>query len=92
MDRHLPSQSAYLVDYAARHRARLRVGTALTAGTANFLANRRMAKSQQIRWSQRGADLLLQARCAVYNGALGSGFGRLFEPSPGSGLQWAEAA
>jgi hypothetical protein len=92
VDRYLRSQSAYLVDYAARHRAGLRVGTSLTEGTANFLVNRRMAKSQQIRWSRRGADLLLQVRCAVHNGALGSGFGQLFEPSPGSGLQWAEAA
>ena len=92
VDRYLRSQSAWLVDYAARHRAGLRVGTSLTEGTANFLVNRRMAKSQQIRWSRRGADLLLQVRCAVYNGALGSGFGQLFEPSPGSGLQWAEAA
>ena len=92
VDRYLRSQSAYLVDYAARHRAGLRVGTSLTEGTANFLVNGRMAKSQQIRWSRRGADLLLQVRCAVYNCALGSGFGQLFEPSPGSGLQWAEAA
>jgi hypothetical protein len=33
-----------------------------------------------MRWSRRGADLLLQVRCAVYNGALGPGFGNLFEP------------
>jgi hypothetical protein len=41
-----------------------------------------MAKSQQMRWSRRGADLLLQVRCAIYNGALGPGFGHLFEPAP----------
>ncbi len=63
--------------------AGLRVGTSLTEGTANFLVNQRMAKSQQIRWSRRGADLLLQVRCAIYNGALGSGFGQLFELAPG---------
>ena len=91
-DRYLRSQSAWLVNYAERHRASLRVGTSLTEGTANFLVNRRMAKSQQMRWSQRGADLLLQVRCAVYNGALGFGFGQLFEPAPSSGLHWAEAA
>jgi hypothetical protein len=33
-----------------------------------------------MRWSRRGADLLLQVRCAVYNGTLGSGFGHVFEP------------
>ena len=93
VDGYLRGQSAWLVNYAERHRAGLRVGTSITEGTANFLVNRRMAKSQQMRWSRRGADLLLQVRCTVYNGALGSGFGQLFEPvPPGSGLQWAEAA
>ncbi len=70
------------MNYAERHRAGLRVGTSITEGTANFLVSRRMAKSQQMRWSRRGADLLLQVRCAVYNGTLGSGFGHLFEPVP----------
>jgi hypothetical protein len=51
---------------------------ALTEGAANFLVNRQMAKSQQMRWSRRGADRLLQVRCAVYNGTLGSGLGQRF--------------
>ncbi len=72
---YLASQSAWLVNYAERYRAGLRVGTAITEGTANFLVNRRMNKLQQLRWSRRGANLLLQVWCAVYNGTLGSGFG-----------------
>jgi hypothetical protein len=40
-----------------------------------------MNKAQQMRWSRRGADLLLQVRCALYNGAFGHGFGTLFEPT-----------
>ncbi len=79
LDDYLTGQSAWLVNYAERHRVGLRVGTAITEGTANFLVNRRMAKSQQMRWSRRGADLLLQVRCAVYNGTLGSGFGQRFQ-------------
>ena len=51
IDRYLTSQSAWLVNYAERHRAGLRVGTSITEGTANFLVNRRMNKSQQMRWS-----------------------------------------
>jgi len=51
------------------------------AETADFLVNRRMNKSQHMRWSRRGADLLLQVRCAVYNGTLGSGFGQRFQPA-----------
>jgi hypothetical protein len=80
LDGYLAGQSVWLVNYAERHRAGLRVGTALTEGTANFLVNRRMNKAQQMRWSRRGADLLLQVRCAVYNGTLGSGFRQRFRP------------
>jgi hypothetical protein len=81
LNKYLTGQSAWLVNYAERHRAGLRVGTAITEGTANFLVNRRMNKSQQMRWSRRGADLLLQVRCAVYNGTLGSEFGQKFHPA-----------
>jgi hypothetical protein len=81
LDGYLTGQSAWLTNYAERHRAGSRVGTALTEGTANFLVNRRMNKSQQMRWSRRGADLLLHVRCAVYNGTLGSGFGQKFRPA-----------
>jgi hypothetical protein len=87
---YLTGQGHWLVNYAKRYRAGLRVGTSITEGTANFLVNRRMNKSQQMRWSRRGADLLLQVRCAVYNGALGRGFGSLFDPKPCQ--QLAEAA
>jgi hypothetical protein len=80
IDQYLRSQSARLVNYAVRYRAGMRVGTAVTEGTANFLVNRRMKKSQQMRWSRRGADLVLQVRWAVYNGTLGFGFGQRFEP------------
>ena len=81
LDGYLTSQSDWTVNYAQRHRTGLRVGTAITEGTANFLVNRRMNKAQQMRWSRRGADLLLQVRCAIYNGTLGSGFGQKFQPA-----------
>jgi hypothetical protein len=81
VDTYLRGQSMRLVNYAKRYRAGLRVGTSMTEGTANFLVNQRMNKAQQMRWSRRGADLLLQVRCSVYNGAFGSGFGKLFEPT-----------
>ena len=80
IDEYLTGQGAWLVNYAKRHRAGLRVGTSITEGTANFLVNRRMNKRQQMRWSRRGADAVLQIRCAVHNGTLGTGFGHLFNP------------
>jgi hypothetical protein len=78
LDGYLSGQSDWMVNYAERHRAGLRVGTAITEGTANFLVNHRMNKSQQMRWSRQGANLLLQVRCAIYNGTLGSAYGQGF--------------
>jgi hypothetical protein len=92
LDGYLSGQSAWLVNYAERHRADLRVGTAITEGTANFLVNRRMNKSQQMRWSRRGADLLLQVRCAIYNGTPGSDFGQKFHPANDTSLLTVIAA
>jgi hypothetical protein len=92
VDQYLSGQSAWLVNYAERYRAGLRVGTSVTEGTANFLVNRRMNKSQQMRWSRRGADLLLQVRCAVYNGTLGSGFGQRFDRLVNADPAFAKAA
>jgi hypothetical protein len=92
LDGYLTGQSDWLANYAERHRVGLRVGTAITEGTANFLVNRRMNKSQQMRWSRRGADLLLQVRCAVYNGTLGSDFGQRFQPVNDTQPQVAIAA
>jgi len=82
LDGYLTGQSDWMVNYAERHRAGLRVGTAITEGTANFLVNRRMNKSQQMRWTRLGADRLLQVRYAVYNGAIGAGLGARFDPDP----------
>jgi hypothetical protein len=92
VDKYLSGQSAWLVNYAERYRAGLRVGTSVTEGTANFLVNRRMNKSQQMRWSRRGADLLLRVRCAVYNGTLGSEFGYRFDRLANADPAFAEAA
>jgi hypothetical protein len=92
VDKYLRGQAAWLVNYAKRYRAGERVGTSITEGTANFLVNRRMNKSQQMRWSRRGADLLLQVRCAVYNGTLGSGFGHRFDRISNADLAFAKAA
>ncbi|WP_424140308.1 ISKra4 family transposase [Roseomonas chloroacetimidivorans] len=92
LDSYLVGQSDWLVDYGERHRAGLRAGTALTEGTANFRVNRSMNKSQGMRWSRRGADRLLQVRCAVYNGTLGTGFGQRFSAANDYHLQAAIAA
>jgi hypothetical protein len=91
IDKYLRGQATWLVNYAKRYRAGKRVGTSITEGTANFLVNRRMSKSRQMRWSRDGADLLLQVRCAVYNGTLGAGFGHRFDQIANVDLAFAKA-
>jgi hypothetical protein len=92
IDNYLRGQAVWLVNYAKRFRAGERVGTSITEGTANFLVNRRMNKSQQMRWSRRGADLLLQVRCAVYNGTFSAGFGHRFDWVAKADPAFAQAA
>jgi hypothetical protein len=79
VDKYLCGQKTWLVNYADQYRANLHVGTSVTDDTANFLVNRRTNKSQQMRWSRRGADLPLQVGRAVYNGTPGSRFGHRFD-------------
>jgi hypothetical protein len=59
LDGYLTGQNDWLVNYAERHRAGLRVGTAITEGTANFLVNRRMNKSHM--WTAHSS----QGICSV---------------------------
>jgi hypothetical protein len=92
IDKFLRGQVAWLFNYAKRFRAGLGVGTSATEGTANVLVNRCMNKSQQMRWSRNGADLLLQVRCAVYNGKLGAGVGHRFDRIASTDLALAKAA
>jgi hypothetical protein len=92
VDKYLRGQAAWLVNYAKRYRAGDRAGTSITEGSANFLVNRRMNKSQHMRWSRNGADLLLQVRCAVYNGMLGAGIGHRFDRFAKANPAFAKAA
>jgi Domain of unknown function (DUF4372) len=58
LDGYLTGQSDWLVNYAERHRAGLRVGTAITEGTANFLVNRRMSADAMVAtWQESLRDI-----------------------------------
>jgi hypothetical protein len=64
----------------------------VTEGTPNSLVNRLMNKQQQMRWSRRGADLLLQVRCGGLQRGARIWFGNLFEPTPDTAKQLPLAA
>lgn len=61
---------ARIVDYCTRKIEGKRLGTSLVEGPAEFIVNARMAKSQHMRWTSKGAYNLLQVRTANINDRL----------------------
>jgi len=65
-------------DYGKRHRCGEPISTATAEATDNQVISRRMVKKQQMRWSPRGAHLLLQVRTRVLNDDLAADFARWY--------------
>ena len=63
-------------NYGARYRAGERIATSFVESAVNQLIDKRMSKSQQMRWSNRGAHLLLQVRADVFDRRFADNFTR----------------
>jgi hypothetical protein len=59
-----------LTNYGARYREGKRIASTSAEASGNNLVTRRMVKKRRMRWSKRGANLLLQVRVALANGDL----------------------
>lgn len=59
-----------IANYGARYRKGRRIASTTAEENVNNLVARRMVKKKQMRWSIRGANLLLQVRVALANGDL----------------------
>jgi hypothetical protein len=59
---------AFIPNYGERYRNGERISTGFVESTVNQVVSKRMVKKQQMRWSQRGAHVLLQIRTRVLNG------------------------
>jgi hypothetical protein len=57
-----------------RYRFGERISLAFVAATVNAVISKRFAKKQQMQWSKRGAQLLLQTRTKTLDGTLRSTF------------------
>jgi hypothetical protein len=74
-----PSRNrAFLPNYGERYRNGERISTGFVESTVHQVVSKRMVKKQQMRWSQRGAHLLLQIRTRVLNGEWEDGFRRWY--------------
>jgi hypothetical protein len=58
------------VDYGERFRAGERISTGFVESAVNQIVDKRFDKRQSMRWTPRGAHLLLQTRTRVINGDL----------------------
>ena len=68
-----------IINYGKRYRAGLRVASTLAESAVNSIIGKRMAKSQQMRWSVRGAHMLMQVRTGDVNSELEIGCEPSFE-------------
>ena len=66
----VPDKSDIIIDYATARRREEPISTAITESTVQWLLHRRMNAQQQMRWSPRGAHLMLKVRTSVVNGTL----------------------
>lgn len=73
LGQYVTNPEARIVDYGSRQLEGKRLGTSLVEGAADFIVNARMARSQHMRWTKRGAYDILQVRTADINQRLREG-------------------
>jgi hypothetical protein len=64
---YVSEQSDLIIDYAKAWRSDEPISTATTGSTVQWLLHRRKGANQQMRWSSRGAHLMLKVRTSVMN-------------------------
>jgi hypothetical protein len=69
---------ASIPNYGDRQRHGERIASSFVESAVNQVVSRRMVKKQHMRWSERGAHLLLQVRTQVLNGDLRQWFSRWY--------------
>jgi hypothetical protein len=69
ISRHIFEDNPKSSSITARHQDEP-ISTAVTESTVQWLLHRRMNAQQQMRWSPRGAHLMLKVRTAAANGTL----------------------
>ncbi|MCR4297693.1 MAG: ISKra4 family transposase, partial [Gallionella sp.] len=75
---YIEANQAFIPNYGDRYRHDETISTAFVESTVNYVISKRFVKKQQMRWSQRGAHLLLQTRVQVLNDDLRKTFCRWF--------------
>jgi hypothetical protein len=69
-ERYVKANQTNIPNYGYRYRNGERISTGFVESTVNQVVSKRFVKKQQMRWTQRGAHLLLQVRTKVLNDQL----------------------
>jgi hypothetical protein len=77
-DSYIRANAGRIPNYGERQRAGEAISTAFTESAINQVISKRMVKKQQMRWTPRGAHLLLQVRTRVLNDQLAGDFRRWY--------------
>jgi hypothetical protein len=75
---YIGANQVFIPNYGDRYRHDETISTAFVESTVNYVVSKRFVKKQQMRWTQRGAHLLLQTRVQVLNDDLRKTFVRWF--------------
>lgn len=75
---YIAANQTFIPNYGDRYRHDETISTAFVESTLNDVVRERFVKKQQMRWTQRGAHLLLQTRVQVLNDDLRQTFARWF--------------
>jgi hypothetical protein len=67
---YITNNIGHIVNYGERFRAGERISTGFVESAVNQIVDKRFDKRQSMRWTPRGAHLLLQTRTRVLNGDL----------------------
>ncbi len=77
-DSYIRANAERIPNYGERRRAGEAISTAFTESAVNQVISKRMVKKQQMRWTPRGAHLLVQIRTRVLNDQLADDFHRWY--------------
>jgi len=75
---YLAANASAIPNYGERRRAGETISTSFVESAVNQVISKRMVKKQQMRWSPRGAHLLLQIRTRVLNNTLADDYRRWY--------------
>jgi hypothetical protein len=67
LQEYLKVNSPFIPNYAERYRYKEHISTAFAESAVNEIISKRMVKQQQMRWTKKGANQLLQVRIKTLN-------------------------